>query len=122
MGTTRLSWKMIMTMHGLMLSLKVLVIIRSGFPRDIGSSKRDRLSGNIIEVGMGLYHKYRGMAAAKIEASSGFYLCPLSSLVPNPSMKCRGSAEIASGTGENPCRVILYWHEYGGYTVVSGDY
>jgi hypothetical protein len=89
------------------------------FPRDIGSGKRDRLSGRIMEVGMGLYHKYRGVAVAKIEASSGFYLCPLSSLVPNPSMKCRGSAEIASRTGEHPCAVTMYWHEYGGYTVVS---
>jgi hypothetical protein len=90
------------------------------FPRDMGSGKRDRLSGRIEEVGMGLHHKYRGVAVAKIEASSGFYLCPLASLVPNPSMKCRGSAEIASRTGEHPCTVTLYWHEYGGYTVVSG--
>jgi hypothetical protein len=88
-------------------------------PRDIGSGKRDRLSGSIVEVGMGLYHKYRGVAVAKIRAPSGMYLCPLSSLVPNPSMKCRGSVEIASRTGENPCTVTLYWHEYGGYTVVS---
>jgi hypothetical protein len=87
----------------------------------MGSGKRDRLSGNIIEVGMGLYHKYRGIAVAKIEATSGFYLCPLSSLVPNPSVKCQGSVEIASRIGENPCAVTLYWHEYGGYTVVSGD-
>jgi hypothetical protein len=91
------------------------------FPRDMGSGKRDRLSGRIVEVGMGLHHKYRGIAAAKIEASSGFYLCPLASLVPNPSMKCRGSAEIAPRIGEHPCTVTLYWHEYGGYTVVSGD-
>jgi multisubunit Na+/H+ antiporter MnhB subunit len=92
------------------------------FPRDIGSGKRDRLSGRIVEVGMGLHHKYRGMEVAKIEASSGFYLClcPLASLIPDPSMKCRGSVEIASCTGENPCTVTLYWHEYGGYTVVSG--
>jgi hypothetical protein len=90
------------------------------FPRDIGSGKRDRLSGRIVEVGMGLDHKYRGIPVAKVEASSGFYLCPLSSLVPNPSMKCRGSAEIASRTGEHPCTVTLYWHEYGGHTVVSG--
>jgi hypothetical protein len=90
------------------------------FPRDIGSGKGDRLSGRIVEVGMGLRHKYRGVAVAKIKASSGFYLCPLSSMVPNPSMKCRGSAEIASRTGETPCTATLYWHEYGGYTVVSG--
>jgi hypothetical protein len=90
------------------------------FPRDIGNRKGDRLSGKIVEVGMGLHHKYRGIAVAKIEAASGFYLCPLSSLVPNPSMKCRGSAEIASRTGEHPCAVTLYWHEYGGYTVISG--
>jgi hypothetical protein len=90
------------------------------FPPDIGSGKRDRLSGRIVEVGMGLYHKYRGVAAAKIKASSGMYLCPLSSLVPNSSMKCRGSVEIASRRGEYPCTVTLYWHEYGGYTVVSG--
>jgi hypothetical protein len=67
---------------------------------------------------MGLHHKYLGVAVAKIEASSGFYLCPLSSLVPNPSIKCRGSVEIASRIGEHPCTVTLYWHEYGGYTVV----
>jgi hypothetical protein len=29
--------------------------------------------------------------------------------------------EIASWTGEQPCTVTLYWHEYGGYTVVSGE-
>jgi hypothetical protein len=89
------------------------------FPRDMGNGKRDRLSGKIVEVGMGLHHKYRGVAVAKIEAPSGFYLCPLSLLVPNLSMKCRGSAEIASRTGEHPCTVTMYWHEYGGYTVVS---
>jgi hypothetical protein len=72
------------------------------FPRDIGSGKRDRLAGRIVEVGMGLRHQYRGIAVAKIEASSGFYLCPLSSLASNPSMKCRGSAEIASGPGKTP--------------------
>jgi hypothetical protein len=90
------------------------------FPRDIGNGKRDRLSGRIVEVGMGLCHKYRGVAVAKIKASSGMYLCPLSSLVPNPFMKCRGSVEITSRTGKNSCAVTLYWHEYGGYTVVSG--
>jgi hypothetical protein len=89
------------------------------FPPDMGNRKGDRLSGRIVEVGMGLRHKYRGIAVAKIEASSGFYLCPLASLVPNPSMKCRGSVVIAARTGENPCTVTLYWHEYGGYTVVS---
>jgi hypothetical protein len=89
------------------------------FPPDIGSGKQDRLSGKIVEVGMGLHHKYRGIAVAKIAASSGFYLCPISHLVPNPSMKCRGSAEIAARTGENPCTVTFYWHEYGGHTVVS---
>jgi hypothetical protein len=92
------------------------------FPPDIGIHKRDRLSGRIVEVGMGLNHKYRGVAVAKIKASSGFYLCPLSRLIPSPSMKRRGSAEIAARTGENPCTVALYWHEYGGYTVISrGD-
>jgi hypothetical protein len=30
------------------------------FPQDIGNRKRDRLSGKIAEVGMGLHHKYRG--------------------------------------------------------------
>jgi hypothetical protein len=69
-------------------------------------------------MGMGLRHKYRGVTVAKIKASSGFYLCPLSSLVPNPSMKCRGSVEIAARTREKPCTVTLYWHEYDGYTVV----
>jgi hypothetical protein len=88
------------------------------FPQDIGNHKGDRLSGRIVEMGMGLHHKYRGIAVAKIEAPSGFYLCPLSSLVPNPSMKRRGSVEIAARTRENPCIVTLYWHEYGGYTVV----
>jgi hypothetical protein len=92
------------------------------FPPDMGNRKADRLSGRIVEVGMGLRHKYRGVAAAKIKASSSFYLCPISRLVPNPSMKCQGSVEIASRTGENPCTVTLYWYEYGGYTVVSrGD-
>jgi hypothetical protein len=90
------------------------------FPPDIGSRKRDRLSGRIMAVGMGLHHKYRGMAVAKIKAASGFYLCPLSSLGPRPYMKCRGSLEIASRNGEPSCTVTLYWHEYGGYTVVSG--
>jgi hypothetical protein len=90
------------------------------FPQDIGNRKGDRLPGKIAEVGMGLHHKYRGIAVAKIEASSGFYLCPLSSLVPNPSVRRRGSAEIASRTGDKPCTVTLHWHEYGGYTVVSG--
>ncbi|MDR1429301.1 MAG: hypothetical protein LBI85_03345 [Spirochaetaceae bacterium] len=89
------------------------------FPLDIGNRKRDRLLGRIVEVGMGLHHKYRGIAVAKIKAPSGFYLCPLSSLVPRPSMKCRGSLEIASRTGELSCTVTLYWHEYGSYTVVS---
>jgi hypothetical protein len=88
------------------------------FPPDMGNRKGDRLSGRIVEVGMGLHHKYRGIAVAKIAASSGFYLCPLSRLVPNPSMKCRGSAEIAARTGEHPCTVTLYWHEYGGCTEV----
>jgi hypothetical protein len=90
------------------------------FPPDIGSRKRDRLSGRIVEVGMGLHHKYRGMVVAKIKAPSGFYLCHLSSLAPRPSMKCRSSLEIASRNAEPFCTVTLYWHEYGGYTVVSG--
>jgi hypothetical protein len=89
------------------------------FPSDIGSRKGDRLSGRIVEVGMGLRHKYRGIAVAKIEASSGFYLCPLSSLVPNLSRKHRGSVEIAARTGDKPSTVTLYWHEYDGYTVIS---
>jgi hypothetical protein len=75
-----------------------------------------------VEVEMGLHYKYWGIAVARTEAPSGSYLCPLSSLVPNPSMKRWGSVEIATWTGENPCAVTLYWHEYGGYTVVSrGD-
>jgi hypothetical protein len=90
------------------------------FPPDMGSRKRDRLSGRIVAVGMGLHHKYRGMAVAKIKAPSGFYLCPLSSLLPRPSMRCRGSLEIASRNGEPSCTVTLYWYEYGGYTAVSG--
>jgi hypothetical protein len=90
------------------------------FPPDIRNRTRDRLPGKIVEVGIGLRRKYRGVAVAKIEASSGFYLCPLSSLAPNPSMKCRGSAKIAARTGENPCTVTFYWHEYGGHTAVSG--
>jgi hypothetical protein len=91
------------------------------FSPDIGNRKGDRLSGRIVEVGMGLRHKYRGMAVAKVKAVSGFYLCPFSSLVPNPSMKCRGSAEIAARSGEPSCTVTLYWHEYGGYTVVAEE-
>jgi hypothetical protein len=90
------------------------------FPPDMGNRKGDLLPGRIVKVGMGLRHKYRGVAVAKIAASSGFYLCPLSRLVPNPSMKCRGLAEIASRTEEYPCTVTLYWHEYGGYTAVFG--
>jgi hypothetical protein len=85
------------------------------FPRDIGTNKQDRLSGRIVKVGMGLHHKYRGIAVAKIEASSGFYLCHLSSLGSNPSMKHRSSAEMAAWTGENPSTVSLYWYEDGGY-------
>jgi hypothetical protein len=92
------------------------------FPPDMGKCKGERLPGKIVEVGMGLRHKYRGIAVAKIKASSGFYLCPLSRLVPNPSMKCQGSVTIASRRRENPCTVTFYWHEYGGYTVVSGGY
>jgi hypothetical protein len=91
------------------------------FPPDIGNRKRDRLLGRIVEVGMGLHHKYRGAAVAKVKAASGFYLCPLSRLVPRHSMKCRGSLEIASRTGEPSCTVTRYWHEYGGSTVVSGE-
>jgi hypothetical protein len=90
------------------------------FPPDMGNRKGDLLPGRIVEVGMGLRHKYRGIAVAKIKASSGFYLCPISRMVPNPSMKCRGSAEIAARTGERPCTVTFYWHEYGGYAAVSG--
>jgi hypothetical protein len=90
------------------------------FPPDMGNRKKDRLLGRIAEVGMGLRHKYRGVAVAKVKADSGVYLCPLSSLVPNPSMKCRGSLEIASRTEDPFSTVTLYWHEYGGYTVVSG--
>jgi hypothetical protein len=62
---------------------------------------------------MSLRHKYWGIVVAKIEASSGFYLYPLSSTVPNPSMKCRSLAKIAARTGKNPCAVTFYWHEYG---------
>jgi hypothetical protein len=76
------------------------------FPPDIGSRKRDLLPGRIVEMGMGLHHKYRGVA--KIKASSGFYLCPLSSLVPNHLIKYQGSVEIACRTGEKPYTVILY--------------
>jgi hypothetical protein len=90
------------------------------FPPDIGSRKRNHLLGRIVAVDMGLHHKYRGMAVAKIEAESGVYLCPLSSLAPHLSMKCRGSLEIVSRTREPSCTVTLYWHEYGGCTVVSG--
>jgi hypothetical protein len=79
------------------------------FPPDIGNRKRDRLLGRIVEVGMGLRHKYRGVAVAKVKAAPGFYLWPLSSLVPNSSMKCRGSMEIASRIGEPSCTVTLYY-------------
>jgi hypothetical protein len=85
----------------------------------MGNRKQDRLLGRIVGVGMGLHHKYRGMEVAKVKADSGFYLCPLSSLVPRPSMECRGSLEIASRNKKPSCTVALYWHEYSGYTVVS---
>jgi hypothetical protein len=88
------------------------------FPRDITKYKRDRLSGRIIGVGMGLRNKYRGFPVAKIKAGSGLYLCPMADLIPNPRLKCRGTAVIASREGENPCEITLYWHEYGGYTAV----
>jgi hypothetical protein len=77
------------------------------FPRDMGSGKRDCLSGKIVETGMGLHHKYRGIVVAKLEASSDFYLCPLASLVPNPAMKRREPVEIAARTEDNPCAVTL---------------
>jgi hypothetical protein len=90
------------------------------FPPDIGNRRGDRLSGRIVEVGMGLRRKYRGVPVAKIEAPSGFYLCPLSRLAPCPPAKHRDSVEIAARSGENLCTVTFYRHEYGGYTVVSG--
>jgi hypothetical protein len=90
------------------------------FPPDIGRGRGDRLSGRIVELGMGLRGKYRGIPVAKIEASSGFYLCPLSRLTPDSAAEWRGSVEIASRSGENLCTVTFYRHEYGGYTVVSG--
>jgi hypothetical protein len=89
------------------------------FPVDVGNRRGDRLPGRIAEVGMGLRGKYRGIAVAKIIASSGFYLCPLSSLVPDPSVKGKSSTELASRAGENPCTVTIYRHEYGGDMVVS---
>jgi hypothetical protein len=92
------------------------------YPVLFSSGHRERqaghLSGKIVEVGMGLYHKYREIVVVRVKAPLGFYLCPLSRLVPNPSIKW-GSVEIASRTGENPCTVTLYWYEYGGHTVVS---
>jgi hypothetical protein len=93
------------------------------FPPDMG--RGDRLPGRIVEVGMGLRGKYRGIPVAKIEVPSGFYLCPLSRLtpgawrMPSPGNR-RGSVELASRSGEDPCTVTFYRHEYGGYTVVSG--
>jgi hypothetical protein len=60
------------------------------FSPSIGSGKGDRLSGRIVEAGMGLRHKYRGIAVAKIEASSGFYLCPLSGLAPQSFREAPG--------------------------------
>ncbi|MDR1107520.1 MAG: hypothetical protein LBL19_00635, partial [Spirochaetaceae bacterium] len=90
------------------------------FPPDIRSRKGDYLSGRIADVGMGLRNKYQGIAVAGIEADSGFYLCPLSSLVPGKSVKIRGSVKIAARTGKNPCTVTFYRYEYGGHTVVSG--
>jgi hypothetical protein len=56
----------------------------------MGSHKRDLLPGRIVEVGRGLHHKHRGVAVAKIEVSSGFYLCLLSGMVPNPSIEVPG--------------------------------
>jgi hypothetical protein len=90
------------------------------FPPDIGNRKGDRLSGKIVEVGMGLRGKYRGVTVAKVESLSCFYLCPLSSLAPHPSMKRRGSVEIASRSGEKFCSVTFHWYEYGAYTVIFG--
>jgi hypothetical protein len=88
------------------------------FPRDIAKYRRDRLSGVIVAVGMGLRYKYQGLPVAEIRADSGLYLCPLQDVIPNPRLKCRGSAVIASREGDAPCEVTLHWHEYGGYTVV----
>jgi hypothetical protein len=88
------------------------------FPGDITGYRRDRLSGRITGVGMGLRYKYRGLPVAKIQADSGLYLCPLKDVIPNRRLKCRGSAVIASREGDTPCEVTFYWHEYGGYTVV----
>jgi hypothetical protein len=90
------------------------------FPPDIGNRKGDRLPGRIVEAGMGLRDKYRGLPVAKVETPWGFYLCPLSSLVPLPSAKNRSSSvEKASRRGKNPCTVTLHRYEYGGHTVVS---
>jgi hypothetical protein len=52
------------------------------FLQNIGSQKRNRRSGSIIEVEIGLHHKYWGITTVKVEASSVFYLRPLSSLAP----------------------------------------
>jgi hypothetical protein len=69
---------------------------------------------------MDLHHKYRGVTVVKVKIFSGFYPCPLSSLVLHLSMKYRDSMGAAFRTGELSCTVTLYWHEYGGHTVVSG--
>jgi hypothetical protein len=90
------------------------------FPRDITRYKRDRLSGCMVAVGMGLRNKYRGRPVAKIKTDSGLYLCPMADLIPNPRLKCRGLAVIASKKGEPPCKVTMHWHEYGGYTKITG--
>jgi hypothetical protein len=89
------------------------------FPLGVSHYKRDRLSGSIIEVGMGIRDKYQGIPVAKIKTDSGYYLCPLDKLIPNPQMKCRGSIVIASREQENQCTVTLYWDEYTGNTEVK---
>jgi hypothetical protein len=89
------------------------------FPLDAGHHKRDRSTGCVVEVGMGIRNKYQDIPVAKIKGDSGYYLCPLDKLIPNPQMKCRGSVVIASKERDFPCTVTLFWDEYTGYTEVK---
>jgi hypothetical protein len=89
------------------------------FPRDMGNYRKDRLPGRMVEVGMGIQGKYEGIPIARIQSDSGCYLCPLEQLIPNPSMKSRGSAFIASRHGNKPCEVTVWWHEYGGHIAIT---
>lgn len=88
------------------------------FPIDIGTCKKDRLSGTIVAVGMGIKDKYQGMPVAKIRADNSMYLCPLERLIPTQIFKIRGSEVVASRQGKLGCEVTFSWYEYGGYSKI----